>query len=145
MEDTLWQKTTFNGRRPSGEDDLQWKTTSYREILRFGSAIHRHCGHFLLENPILLLSCITLYDSAWFLTHLHKFCTCYQFQSCNVPFSVYFIWFPQHRLCRSSVQQVFPTTLHYLMMMNLANSDCFATSGKFKSQESWQDEKFKTR
>ena len=27
MEDNLWRKTTFSGRRPSVEDDLRWNTT----------------------------------------------------------------------------------------------------------------------
>ena len=29
MEDNLWWKTTFDGRRPLMEDDLRWKTTFY--------------------------------------------------------------------------------------------------------------------
>ena len=48
----LW-KTTFDGRQPSMEDDLQWKTTVNGEISRFRSAIYRRCGNFF---SILLIS-----------------------------------------------------------------------------------------
>ena len=47
MEVSLQSKTTFNGKRHFMKDDLDWKMTSFEEILRLRSAIYRRCGHFL--------------------------------------------------------------------------------------------------
>ena len=70
LEDDTWWKTTFNLRQPAMEDTLrrqpsikdkpQWKMTSYREILRFRSAIYRRCRHFLIwlkmkTTPVMLI------------------------------------------------------------------------------------------